>query len=60
MLTSPRRCEVIEAPAGAGKTRVLAALARMFTAAGIPCTAPGPSQQSVHVLQGAAARPGWI
>ena len=25
VLTSPRRCEVIEAPAGAGKTRVLAA-----------------------------------
>ena len=58
VLTSPRRCEVIEAPAGAGKTHVLAALARMFTAAGIRVYGTGPTQQSVHVLQGAAAQAG--
>jgi hypothetical protein len=58
VLTSPRRCEVIEAPAGAGKTHVLAALARMFTAAGIQVYGTGPSQTSVHVLRAAAAQAG--
>ena len=58
VLTSPRRCEVIEAPAGAGKTRVLAAAARICRDAGIPVYGLGASQQSVHVLQAAAAAEG--
>ena len=58
VLTSPRRCEVIEAPAGAGKTHVLAALARMFAGAGIRVYGTGPTQQSVHVLRTAAAQAG--
>ena len=58
LLTSPRRCEVIEAPAGAGKTRVLAAAARICRDAGLPVYGLGASQQSVHVLQAAAAAEG--
>jgi hypothetical protein len=58
VLTSPRRCEVIEAPAGAGKTRLLAVIARMFTTAGIRVYGTGPTQQSVHVLRAAAAQAG--
>jgi hypothetical protein len=58
VLTSPRRCELIEAPAGAGKTRLLAVIARMFTMAGIRVYGTGPSQTSVHVLEAAAAEAG--
>jgi hypothetical protein len=49
---------VIEAPAGAGKTRVLAAAVRICRDAGLPVYGLGASQQSVHVLQAAAAAEG--
>jgi AAA domain len=58
VLTSPRRAEIIEAPAGAGKTHVLAAAAAIAHQAGVPAYGLGPTQQAVHVLQAAAAEAG--
>jgi hypothetical protein len=58
VLTSPRRAEIIEAPAGAGKTHVLAAAAAIARQAGVPVYGLGPTQQAVHVLQAAAAEAG--
>jgi AAA domain/TrwC relaxase len=58
VLTSGRRCDVIEAPADAGKTHVLAHAARLLRDAGRPVYGLGPTQQSVEVLQAAAAELG--
>jgi hypothetical protein len=51
VLTDGRRVSVINAPAGAGKTRVLAEIARAWTAAGLgPVAGITPSQSARNTL----------
>lgn len=59
VMTSPRRCVPIEAPAGAGKTYVLAHVAQMCRDAGIPVYGLGPSQTAVNILAAAAQVQAW-
>jgi ATP-dependent exoDNAse (exonuclease V) beta subunit len=50
-LTDGRRVSVINAPAGSGKTRVLAEAARAWTAAGLgPVIGITPSQSARNTL----------
>jgi hypothetical protein len=53
VLTDGRRVSVINAPAGAGKTRVLAEVAKAWTAAGLgPVVGITPSQSARNTLAG--------
>ncbi|WP_240675631.1 MobF family relaxase [Cellulomonas endophytica] len=51
IVESDRRLDVLVGPAGSGKTRSLAALARIHEAAGVPVLGLAPSAAAAHVLE---------